>query len=119
MEAENNGLQAKRIEGLWDCEFCGQKAIRARFSVCPGCGSPRGASTLFYLPTDQEAFVLSRQEAAKTSNAPDWLCDYCGSLNSADETSCRGCGSPRKESRQNYGTLHASTGRQTDGGSHG
>ena len=96
----------KRIEGLWDCEFCGQKGIRARFDRCQGCGNPRGEDTVFYLPTDLAAATLTKEEAAKTSNAPDWLCDYCGCLNSADLTSCRGCGSEKRESTKDYGTLH-------------
>ncbi len=101
-------MESRRIEGLWDCSFCGQKGIRARFDHCEGCGSPRGADCIFYLPTDLQAATLSRDEAQKTSNAPDWYCDYCGSLNSADATVCRGCGSDKKEATKNYASLHAS-----------
>ncbi len=75
-------FEPKRIEGLWDCEYCGQKGIRARFDRCQGCGSPRRKETVFYMPADIASATLTKEEAAKTSNAPDWLCDYCGSLNS-------------------------------------
>ena len=98
--------EPKRIEGLWDCEFCGQKGIRARFDRCQGCGNPRGEETVFYLPADISSATLTKEEAAKTSNAPDWLCDYCGSLNSADLNYCKGCGSEKKEATQDYATLH-------------
>ena len=101
-------MEPVRIEGLWDCAFCGQKGIRARYDRCQGCGSPRGTDTVFYLPTDIAAATLTKEEAAKTSNAPDWLCDYCGSLNSADFSVCKGCGSKKEEATKNYGSLHAS-----------
>ncbi len=101
-------MTSKRIEGLWDCSYCGQKGVRARFDRCPGCGSARRADTMFYLPSDTEAAVLSDEEAAKTSAGPDWLCDFCGSLNRSDAAFCKGCGSAKEEAVHDYATLHGS-----------
>ena len=103
-------MDSNRIEGLWDCSYCAQKGIRARFDRCPGCGGARLAETTFYLPTDTQAATLTQEEAAKTSQGPDWLCAYCGCLNHSEDTVCRGCSADREEAKDNYGTLHASTG---------
>lgn len=102
-------MESKRIEGLWDCSYCDQKAIPARYDRCQTCGSPRLAETIFYLPQDIEAATLSSEDAAKTSDAPDWLCDYCGGLNSANSATCSGCGSARDKASKDYGTLHSQT----------
>ena len=103
-------MDSNRIEGLWDCSFCGQKAIRARFDRCPACAAARAAETVFYLPTDLKAATLTAEEAAKTSGGVDWVCAYCGNLNRCDDERCRGCGADRMEATENYGTLHAGTG---------
>ena len=102
-------MESKRIEGLWDCSYCGQTGILARYDRCQACGSARIAQTQFYMPKDIAAATLSSEEAAKTSNAPDWLCSFCGGLNSADRTTCSGCGSAREQATQDYGTLHSQT----------
>ncbi len=102
-------MDSNRIEGLWDCSYCGQKGIRARFDRCPGCSGARLADTMFYLPTDVQAATLTSEEAAQTSDAPDWLCKYCGSLNRSDETVCRGCSADRAEATDDYATLHTQT----------
>lgn len=104
-------MEAKRVEGLWDCSYCGQTGIKARFDTCTSCGKSRGAETIFYMPQDIESAVLTREEALKTSKEPDWLCEYCGSLNSSNRHSCDKCGADRSEARQNYGTLHKLTGK--------
>ena len=102
-------MDSNRIEGLWDCSYCGQKEIRARFDRCPACASARAAETVFYMPTNIQAATLTAEEAAKTSNGVDWVCAYCGNLNRCDDERCRGCGADRAEANENYGTLHAST----------
>lgn len=104
-------MEERRIEGLWDCVYCGQKAIRARFDTCMSCGKPRGIENVFYLPEDLDAAVLTQEEKAKTTNAPDWLCEYCGSYNRADVSCCVKCGGDRAESKVDYGMLHKLTGR--------
>ena len=102
-------MDSKRIEGLWDCSSCGQKGILARFDRCKNCGRARGAETIFYMPSDTAAATLGSDEAAKTTNAPDWLCNYCGCMNRADKEECQGCGAGREVSTHNYGNLHAGT----------
>lgn len=104
-------MEEKRIEGLWDCAYCQQKGIKARFDACPCCGKARGIETMFYLPDDLESATLTREEAAKTTNEPDWLCDYCGAYNSSDKSSCARCGANNSTSKSNYGTMHKLTGK--------
>jgi len=111
IKLELESMEQKRIEGLWDCVFCDSKAIKARFASCPSCGRARGIDTIFYLPDDTDAATLTKEEAAKTSNGPDWLCDYCGAYNRCDIMVCKGCGSDKKESKTNYGILHKLTGK--------
>lgn len=103
-------MDEKRIEGLWDCVYCDTKAIKARYDSCTSCGKPRGIETMFYLPDDLDAATLTEEEKAQTTNSPDWLCDYCGSYNRSDFTSCAKCGSGRNASKSNYGMLHKLTG---------
>ncbi|MBR3645733.1 MAG: hypothetical protein IKN54_04885 [Lachnospiraceae bacterium] len=103
-------MEKKRIEGLWDCKYCGSVSIKARYASCPQCSRARGPETVFYLPDDIESAVLTKEEAEKTSNGPDWLCEYCGSYNRCDREECSNCGSPRSEAKTNYGLLHRLTG---------
>jgi hypothetical protein len=100
----------KRVEGLWDCAYCGTKGIKARYDTCQGCGKARGIDTVLYLPDDLEAATLTREEEAKTTNEPDWLCDYCDTYNRSDTDVCKKCGAQRKLSKNTYGTLHKLTG---------
>lgn len=104
-------MEERRIEGLWDCIYCDTKAIKARYSECTSCGKPRGVETMFYLPQDLDAATLTAEEKAKTTDAPDWLCEYCGSYNRSDRTNCDQCGSEKSSSRHNYGRLHKLTGK--------
>lgn len=104
-------MEERRVEGLWDCVYCESKAIKARYDTCPNCGKARGIETLFYLPQNLDAATLTAEEAAKTSNGPDWLCDYCGAYNRCDSIRCRDCGADRDSSKANYGILHKLTGK--------
>ncbi|MCR4690006.1 MAG: zinc finger Ran-binding domain-containing protein [Lachnospiraceae bacterium] len=103
-------MESKRIEGLWDCAYCGNTGIKARYGECQQCGSPRGPETRFYLPDDLQGAVLTKEEAAKTTNEPDWMCSYCSTYNRSDATVCKGCGALKKEADGNYGTRHKLTG---------
>ena len=58
-----------------------------------------------------EAFSVPQAEKEKTSDAPDWLCEYCGSYNRSDVGSCSKCGAGKEEAKTNYGMLHKLTGR--------
>lgn len=103
-------MDSKRIEGLWDCVYCDQKGIRARYDHCPSCSGARIAETIFYLPDDLEAATLTKEEAAKTTNAPDWLCMFCDAYNRDDALVCKNCGADKSTSKINYGILHKLTG---------
>lgn len=107
----SNIMEVKRIEGLWDCKYCGQRGIKARFNACRSCGKPRGIENTFYLPDNIEEAELTKEEASKTTNEPDWLCDYCGSYNSSNKSVCEKCGANISESKRNYGTIHKLTGK--------
>jgi len=104
-------MEKKRIEGLWDCAYCGRTGLKARVDKCDKCGHPRGPEIRFYLPTDIQAATLTKEEAEKTTNEPDWLCAYCNSYNSSNETVCEGCGASKEESAQNYGSINKVTGK--------
>lgn len=104
-------MEEKRIEGLWDCAYCGQRAIKARYDTCTSCGRVRGIETCFYLPDNLDAATLTQEEKAKTTNEPDWLCGYCGAYNRADVNSCEKCGGEKGASKADYGMLHKLTGK--------
>jgi rubrerythrin len=103
-------MEMHRMEGLWDCPSCGTNGIKARFDSCPNCGKVRGIETLFYLPDDTRAAILCEEEAAKTTNEPDWLCSYCGTYNRSTNETCHQCGGLHVHSKENYGTLNKLTG---------
>lgn len=104
-------MEEKRIEGLWDCAYCGTTAIKARYDACTSCNRPRGMETMFYLPDDLEAATLTPEEKAKTTNEPDWLCEYCGAYNKSTVNQCQKCAGDRAVSKYNYGMLHKLTGK--------
>ncbi len=58
-------MEERRIEGLWDCSYCKATGIKARFDECPSCGSAKGKETVFYLPDDIDAAVLTQEEKEK------------------------------------------------------
>lgn len=92
----------KIVEGLWDCEYCGNTGIRASEKQCPHCGSPQNNNTKFYIG-DPHNYV-SEEDAKKISRNPDWLCSFCDSLNPDDAEVCRNCGASKTESELNYFT---------------
>jgi len=104
-------MEAKRIEGLWDCVYCDTKGIKARYSECTACGKPRGIETVFYLPNNIKSAVLSEEEKANTTDRADWLCAYCDSYNRSDIFTCARCGKGRDEAVSDYGFLHKLTGQ--------
>lgn len=104
-------MEENRVEGLWDCSYCGNVGIKARHDKCPNCGKARGIDCMFYLPEDIRGAILTREEAAKTTNLPDWLCEYCGAYNRSDKLFCESCGASKKSSKTHYGMLHKLTGK--------
>lgn len=86
-----------KIEGYWDCPYCGAKAIKGGIQACPGCGKTRAADTKFYmLDTEHVA------DESKVGTGPDWFCPYCDSYNPASATVCRNCGHEREATDETY-----------------
>lgn len=92
------------VYGYWDCHYCGSKGIRGDKRECPNCGHPRNTSTKFYMGENIE--YVPAVKAGTISRNPDWLCDYCNTLNSDKSYECESCGSPRYESKKDYFDLH-------------
>ena len=93
------------IEGLWDCHYCKTKNIKSRYEECPNCGKPRDKGTRFRMPN--QITYVAEEEAKKISRNPDWICDYCGNLNSDNLTSCKSCGAERTSENLDYFTNKA------------
>ena len=77
----------KIVVGRWDCSYCGTKGIRGSERECPNCGRPRGEDVKFYV--DDPKDYVPEDEATKISKEPDWMCEFCGSYNSAKLTKCK------------------------------
>lgn len=88
------------IEGSWDCPYCGTKAIGGSIRECPNCGRPRDDETKFYMPS--EINYVPEEKAKQINRNPDWICPYCDSLNSADDSNCKFCGSKRTSENLDY-----------------
>lgn len=65
-----------KVEGYWDCQYCGRTQIKGRFKSCPGCGHGRDASVRFYTidvdqahAIDQEEFLRETDEADRNSRS--------------------------------------------------
>lgn len=88
------------IEGVWDCKYCDTKGIQGSIRECPNCGNPRGKDTKFYIGSENS--YVPEEKATKINRRPDWLCQYCGSLNSDDDKICKSCGAERTSENLNY-----------------
>ena len=87
----------KKIEGYWDCPWCGTKANKGRYRNCPNCGRPRGDSTKFYL-IEKDKFVSD----SVVPKGPDWLCECCDSYNTYSAQFCTSCGAPKGASKDYF-----------------
>ena len=86
----------QKVEGYWDCPYCGRKANLGRYRNCPGCGKPRGSSTKFYVGDAKR--LVSDDVVPK---GPDWYCECCDSYNTYSAEYCASCGAP-KGATKNY-----------------
>lgn len=89
------------IEGVWDCRYCGAKKVRGGLRECPQCGHPRDEGVTFYIDNPKN-YVYDEEKAAKARRGPDWVCEACDCLNSADDAICIGCGTPRDGKSKDY-----------------
>ena len=90
----------KIVVGRWDCSYCGTKGIRGSERECPNCGRPRGEDVKFYV--DDPKDYVPEDEATKISKEPEWMCEFCGSYNSAKLTKCMSCGAERGKSKDYF-----------------
>lgn len=88
------------IEGFWYCKHCGAK-IRGGIRECPHCGKARDEDTVFDFDRNNISYV-SAKDAVHINRNPDWVCQYCNQLNSADDKFCVSCAAPRTEQNLNY-----------------
>lgn len=93
-------IDSYTVEGFWDCSYCRAKGIGGLNRTCPNCGQARGADTEFYLVD------ISKEAAiAHETLGPDWYCEYCRTLNSAESPTCKSCGSLKREASRDYFTI--------------
>ena len=100
-------MTGKIIEGLWDCPYCGADKIGGLKKYCPDCGHPQSKDTVFYV--GEEKHYLTEEELSALSGRPDWMCEYCTSLNNAKFKFCKNCGAERTEENKDYHELHQET----------
>lgn len=106
----------------WRCDSC-NTIIRGDLRECPNCGAPIPNGVKYLMPdnptviaamksgkictvgrthTDEKGIVAEVVEHNDERHSPNWECSYCGCQNFAEDTSCRGCGSSRTESKRDY-----------------
>ena len=93
----------KLIMGYWDCPFCDTKGIEGIKRECPNCGKPRGEDTRFYMKKEKR--YLTKEEGKDKGKGEDWLCDFCGSLNSTVTNVCTSCGAEREKTSRTYSDI--------------
>lgn len=97
-------MSGRIVEGLWDCQYCGADKIGGLQKHCPQCGHPQSKDLKFYL--GEQKRYLSDEELAERSTEPDWLCEYCNSLNNSKFVYCKNCGAPRTAENKDYFQMH-------------
>jgi hypothetical protein len=76
-------------EMLWNCAFCGTKALRGKTNRnCPSCGAPQDPARRYFPPPGQETAANTTYEGV------DRLCPACKTPNGARANNCCQCGSP-------------------------
>lgn len=88
------------IEGMWDCRYCRTKGIGGSMRECPSCGSIRDTDTKLYMPG--EITYVQEEKAKEVSRNPDWICNFCESLNPDTTRVCISCGASRTGENLNY-----------------
>jgi hypothetical protein len=92
LQADGTGATERVVgvyEMLWDCAFCGTKALLGRTNRnCPSCGANQDPTKRYFPPPGQE-------KAANTEyDGVDRVCPACSTPNGAKANHCRQCGSP-------------------------
>ncbi len=89
------------VMAYWDCPYCNTKKIKGTDQVCPNCAHQRDKDIKCYMDQGNIEY-LSEDEAKNKGKGADWICPYCDSLNSIQETACIACGAPKEESKYDY-----------------
>jgi hypothetical protein len=77
-------------EMLWDCKFCGAKALPAKtHKFCPTCGAAQDPNTRRF-PSDED----KRAVAGHVVKGANLICKACSTPNAADAQYCQQCGAP-------------------------
>lgn len=93
-------MSGKIVEGIWDCAYCGADEIGGLQKYCPNCGHPQSKDTKFRMGTAKR--YLTEEEIKKVGTDPDWLCEFCGTLNNAKFAYCKNCGAKREAENKDY-----------------
>lgn len=91
----------RKVEGYWDCQYCGTKEIGGLTKICPNCGKPQSKGVKFYLKSGPKRY-LDSEVAKDYGKGADWVCPSCGSYNRYNDTTCKNCGTSRKEAKEDY-----------------
>lgn len=107
------------VWSYWKCPSCLQ-IVRGDCKTCPHCSTKIPASVKYLMPDNPEVIAAVNAGTVLTADSkvvkkvqetvPDelvstkanWKCEYCGTQNSADETVCSSCCSPRSEAKEDY-----------------
>lgn len=93
-------MKRRLIEGYWDCPYCDTEKIRGGVQECPNCGRTRNENTTFYLSGEHN--YVAPQMTVAINRKQNWICPYCDSLNSDDDSNCRSCAAPRTSRNLKY-----------------
>ena len=97
-------MSGKIVEGVWDCPYCGADEIGGLQKYCPSCGHPQSQNTKFRMGTAKR--YLTEEEINTVGTEPDWLCDYCNTLNNDKFKYCKNCGAERTKENKDYFEMH-------------
>ncbi|MDD7267430.1 MAG: hypothetical protein SPL15_00090 [Lachnospiraceae bacterium] len=111
-------MEHKKIEALWNCSYCSAEGIGGSLRECPGCGRPRGRDVRFYLPSDPSQYKEADSAKTDIGEQPDWMCAYCAAYNHAAAEYCKGCGSPRTESKESYRSIQTANRQEKNSQNH-
>lgn len=89
------------VMAYWDCPYCNTKKIKGTDQVCPNCAHQRDKDIKCYMDQGNIEY-LSEEEAKNKGKGADWICPYCDSLNSIQDTTCIACGAPKEEAKFDY-----------------
>lgn len=94
-------VSERKVVGLWDCDYCGAKALKGTQKCCPNCGHPQDVNTKFYIDKTKIEYLDQKLEE-EYGKGPDWNCGYCKGRNRHYYKFCQHCGAPHDAEDGNY-----------------